>query len=131
MTFDRVVQDHPAGEALKRCFPASPVAPSQTFQQTGLTKGDYLKLIAGNVDFWKKHQTDGGAIVDFYEADAKKPEGHEKQYSTPAFALRANIPSSNSVRAPSRSAGCAAIAFPSSAPSSMARLAPSPSGGAR
>jgi rhamnogalacturonyl hydrolase YesR len=49
---------------------------------TGLTRADYLKLIAGNVDFWKLHQDPSGAIIDPY----KKIEW---QYSTPCFALAA------------------------------------------
>src|SRR5207237_2611204 len=57
------------------------------FVSTGLTKKHYLALIAGNVDFWKQHLSDDGAILDFYEKDDKHPQGQEKQYSTPAFAL--------------------------------------------
>jgi hypothetical protein len=49
---------------------------------TGLERGDYLKLIAGEVDFWKQHQDADGAIIDPYRKE-------EFQYSTPCFALAA------------------------------------------
>jgi hypothetical protein len=49
---------------------------------TGLTRGDYLKLVAGNVDFWKRHQNGDGAIIDPYRKE-------EFQYSTPCFAVAA------------------------------------------
>lgn len=49
------------------------------FQPTGLKRDDYLKLIAGQVDFWKGHQDAEGAIIDPYRKV-------EFQYSTPAFA---------------------------------------------
>jgi hypothetical protein len=54
-----------------------PSAPAIT--PTGLTRADYLKLIAGNVDFFKGHQNDSGAIIDPYKNE-------EFQYSTPCFA---------------------------------------------
>lgn len=75
---------HPAAPALRRLFPspaAPPVAPSG-WKPSGLRRADYLRLIAGNVDFWKGHQNAAGAIIDPYE---KK----ERQYSTPAFAQAA------------------------------------------
>jgi len=52
------------------------------FQPTGLSKEDYLKVIQGNVDFFKNHQNEKGAIIDPY----KKVE---YQYATPCFALAA------------------------------------------
>ncbi len=48
-------------------------------KSTGLTRADYLKLIAGEVDFWRKHQNANGAVIDPYRKV-------EFQYSTPAFA---------------------------------------------
>jgi hypothetical protein len=55
------------------------LARKPTVRPTGLTRADYLKLIARGVDFWKKHQNDDGAIIDPYRKA-------EFQYSTPAFA---------------------------------------------
>lgn len=52
------------------------------FRPTGLTRANYLSLIAGEVDFWKTHQDAQGAIIDPYRKV-------EFQYSTPAFALAA------------------------------------------
>ncbi|MGB7157033.1 MAG: hypothetical protein WBD40_03135 [Tepidisphaeraceae bacterium] len=49
---------------------------------TGLKRADYLKLIAGNVDFFKQHQDERGAIIDPYRKA-------EFQYSTPCFAYAA------------------------------------------
>jgi hypothetical protein len=49
---------------------------------TGLTRGDYLKFIAGEVDFWRTQQNADGAIIDPYRKE-------EFQYSTPCFALAA------------------------------------------
>src|SRR4051812_19446793 len=76
-----VVSHHSAKDALLRMFP-SPARDTGAagFKPTGLTRKDYLKLIAGEVDFWKQHQDEQGAIIDPYE-------NAEKQYSTPAFAL--------------------------------------------
>ena len=44
-----------------------------------MTRADYLKLIAGEVDFWKTQQNAKGAIIDPYKRE-------EWQYSTPAYA---------------------------------------------
>ncbi len=52
------------------------------FQQTGLARQDYLKIIQGNVDYFRNFQDEQGAIIDPY----KKIEW---QYSTPCFALAA------------------------------------------
>ena len=82
--FNDLAARHPAGESLRRVFSNQP-----TTAPTGLTKKDYLSLIAGNVDFWKKFQNTDGAILDPYEKDEQHPQGQEKQYSTPAFALAA------------------------------------------
>ena len=49
------------------------------FRATQLSRADYLKLIAGGIDFWKTQQNAQGAIIDPY----KKAEW---QYSTPAYA---------------------------------------------
>lgn len=50
---------------------------------TGLTRDDYLKLIAGDIDFFKRHQNADGAIIDPYKQI-------EWQYSTPCFATGAS-----------------------------------------
>ena len=49
------------------------------FRSTELSRADYLKIIAGEIDFWKAQQNAQGAIIDPY----KKTEW---QYSTPAYA---------------------------------------------
>lgn len=54
-------------------------AAPRNFAPTGLARADYLKLIAGQVDFWKGHQDANGAIIDPHRKV-------EFQYSTPAFA---------------------------------------------
>jgi hypothetical protein len=56
--------------------------PGFSFQPSGLTREDYLTLIASEVDFWKTKQNANGGIVDPYL-------GTEFQYSTPAYALSA------------------------------------------
>lgn len=64
---------------------AEDVAPSAvSFHATGLSRADYLKFIAGEVDFWKGHQDARGAIIDPYLQT-------EWQYSTPAFAHAAAL----------------------------------------
>src|SRR4051812_4181676 len=74
------LKNHPASEALARLF-AQPIAkPPSGFESTGMKRDDYLTLIAGNVDFYKKHQNEEGAIID-------PVQGKEIQYSTPSFAL--------------------------------------------
>jgi hypothetical protein len=78
---EEYLKQHPAADALRRAF-ERPVHAG--FRSTGLSRQDYLRLIAGNVDFFKKHQDQAGAIIDPYE---KK----ERQYSTPAFALAAAL----------------------------------------
>lgn len=50
-----------------------------SFAATGLTRSDYLRIITGEIDFWKTKQNASGAIIDPYA-------GSEVQYSTPAFA---------------------------------------------
>jgi hypothetical protein len=78
----QVVAHHPNGNAIARLF-ADPNEPLPNgFAATGLTKKDYLALMAGNVDFWKQYLGAEGAIIDPYE-------GRERQYATPAFALSA------------------------------------------
>jgi Lamin Tail Domain len=54
------------------------------FTATGLTRADYLRLIAGEIDFWKTKQNSSGAIIDPYA-------NSEIQYSTPAFAHAAAV----------------------------------------
>jgi hypothetical protein len=49
------------------------------FKPTGLSRADYLRLMAGEVDFWKGQQNGEGAIIDPYRK-------REVQYSTPSFA---------------------------------------------
>ena len=58
------------------------IAKGPKVKSTGLTRGDYLKVIAGNVDYFKTLQDANGAIIDPH----KKAEW---QYSTPCFALAA------------------------------------------
>src|SRR5262245_50301532 len=87
--FDDVVSAHPGGQTLGRIFTGKDAPLPNDFVATGLTKKDYLKLVAGNVYFWKKRLSKDGAMLDFHEADKDHPQGHEKQYSTPAFALSA------------------------------------------
>lgn len=72
---------NPELAALWEDFAANATATSMT-EPTRITRADYLKLIEGNVDFFKQHQDEHGAIIDPY----KKIEW---QYSTPAFALSA------------------------------------------
>jgi hypothetical protein len=54
------------------------------FDPSGVTRDEYLRLIAGIVEFFARHQDARGAIVDPYERA-------EKQYSTPAFALAGGV----------------------------------------
>jgi hypothetical protein len=54
------------------------------FTPTGLTRSNYLALIASGIDFWKTGQNASGAIIDPYA-------GSEIQYSTPAFAHAAAV----------------------------------------
>ena len=54
------------------------------FPSTGLSRDDYLTVIAAQVDFWKTHQNSSGAIIDPYASS-------EIQYSTPAFANAAAV----------------------------------------
>ena len=60
----------------------SQLASNPPFRRTGLTRGDYLTVIAGVVDYFKRHQDERGAIIDPYRAI-------EYQYATPCFALAA------------------------------------------
>ena len=74
--------NHPAEKILTTLFP--PTASPPPIPSTTITKADYLKLIAANVDFFKQYQNDDGALIDPY---AKS----EIQYSTPSFAVAAGI----------------------------------------
>lgn len=49
-------------------------------RESGLKAEDYLRLIGGNVEFFRQHQDGRGAIIDPYREV-------EYQYSTPCFAL--------------------------------------------
>lgn len=80
---DRLLARHPAAVILPRLFPKTPRYPSR-FRPTGLSRTDYLPLLAGNVDFFRKYQNEHGAIIDPYEKA-------ERQYATPAFALAAAL----------------------------------------
>ena len=73
---------HPAAKELERVF--SSAQASEKSAPSGITKHDYLSLIAGNVDFFKQYQNAAGAIIDPYKKE-------EVQYSTPAFAVAAAI----------------------------------------
>lgn len=76
------ISRHPAAPILRRFFGSTPAAPPAGWERSGLIKADYLPLVAGNVDFFRRYQNAEGAIIDPYE---KK----ERQYSTPAFAQAA------------------------------------------
>jgi hypothetical protein len=53
-------------------------------QPTGITRGEYLRLMAGDLDYFRQFQRADGAILD--------PVTHrEVQYSTPAFAAAAGV----------------------------------------
>jgi len=80
--WDATVADHPAAAALGRLFPEPEDLLKVT--PTGRTRRDYLGVVAGIVDFFKRHQNGSGAIVDPFEK-------RERQYSTPAFALGAAL----------------------------------------
>ncbi|MGC4033892.1 MAG: hypothetical protein QM754_19600 [Tepidisphaeraceae bacterium] len=73
--------DHPAADSLKTIF-AKPVPAD--FKATGVDRSAYLKLIAGNVDYFKTCQNAAGAIIDPVSKG-------ERQYSTPAFAAAAGL----------------------------------------
>jgi hypothetical protein len=88
---NELVCRHPASEALMRFFAGEQRAGEPSFESTGLTRQDYLKLIAGEVDFWKQHLNAAGAIIDPYSTNPKTGEHLERQYSTPAFALSSAI----------------------------------------
>jgi hypothetical protein len=75
---------HPAAAGLDQLFSSSNPAPND-FKPTKLTRRDYLTLIAGDVDFFKRFQdSKTGAIIDPYRKQ-------ETQYATPAFAAAAGI----------------------------------------
>ncbi len=76
------ISRHPASPILTRLFESGTSSRPAGWKQTGLTRNDYLPLVAGNVDFFKGFQNAAGAIIDPYEK-------RERQYSTPAFAQAA------------------------------------------
>jgi hypothetical protein len=78
---DAAFEGHPAAAELERVFAAQGKA---DVKPTGLTRADYLPLIAGNVDFFKGYQRADGAILD-------PVSRQEVQYSTPAFAAAAGV----------------------------------------
>ena len=78
-----VFQNDPTAPLLAAFRANSKNAP-KSFAPTGLSRATYLKLISGEIDFWKTHQNASGAIIDPY---SKK----EVQYSTPAFANAAAV----------------------------------------
>ena len=69
----------PTKPLIERFRQSSGANAPQDFRPTALTRADYLRLIAGEVDFWKEHQAENGAIIDPYKKE-------EWQYSTPSFA---------------------------------------------
>src|SRR5262249_29821176 len=87
--FTTITTAHPAGKTLARLYPEPSPSLPDGFQQSGLTKKDYLRLMEGEVDFWKAHVSADGAILDPYEKDEKTGKLMEKQYSTPGFARAA------------------------------------------
>jgi rhamnogalacturonyl hydrolase YesR len=78
---DIVAQPDPTAPLLKQ-FREDASKVDRDFTPTHIKRDDYLKLIAGNVDFFKQHQNDDGAIIDPYK-------NIEWQYSTPCFASSA------------------------------------------
>lgn len=81
-SWEAIVKRHPAADTLRALFPAKSTPAPPDFTPTGLTRADYLPVIAGIVDFFRAHQNDAGAIIDPYTHG-------ERQYSTPAFAAAA------------------------------------------
>lgn len=59
-------------------------AAGRTAAASGLNRNDYLRIITGEVDFWKNSQNANGAIID-------PQRNREFQYSTPAFAHAAAV----------------------------------------
>ncbi|HSH94851.1 MAG TPA: hypothetical protein VK968_11945, partial [Roseimicrobium sp.] len=94
-----LVDEHPNAEQLKRIFAAAPVG---GFKPTGVTRADYLKLISGNVDFFRKCQNDAGAIIDPVSKG-------ERQYSTPAYAAAAGLLVKEANRTDLRDSAIAAV----------------------
>lgn len=81
-SWEATIKRHPAADILRRLYPAKPAPSPQGFVPTGLTRADYLPVIAGIVDFFRAYQNEAGAIIDPYTHA-------ERQYSTPAFAAAA------------------------------------------
>jgi hypothetical protein len=79
---ESVFSPHPAAAQLEQVFAAADAITN--FTPSTLKRGDYLPLIARDVDHFKQYQNDAGAIIDPY---TKK----EVQYSTPAFAVAAGL----------------------------------------
>ncbi|HWP40633.1 MAG TPA: hypothetical protein VNL70_06875 [Tepidisphaeraceae bacterium] len=76
-----LIDAHPTADDLKRIF-ATP--PPEHFRPTGISRSDYLKLMAANIDFFKQYQNPAGAVIDPVSKG-------ERQYSTPAFAAAAGL----------------------------------------
>ncbi len=89
-TDQKAFSPHPAAAALEQVFDSA--NQRKDFTASGISRRDYLSLIAGDVDFFKKCQNSDGAIIDPYIKQ-------EVQYSTPAFAVAAGILSAESGRA--------------------------------
>ncbi len=87
------VESSPVSEWQPSVFSSNPTtallnafasATTGNFSSTGLTRADYLRLIASEIDFWKTKQNSSGALIDPYA-------NSEIQYSTPAFAQAAGV----------------------------------------
>jgi len=76
-----LIDTHPAADDLKRIF-ATP--PPKHFRPTGISRDDYLRLMAANIDFFTQYQNAAGAVIDPVSKG-------ERQYSTPAFAAAAGL----------------------------------------
>lgn len=79
----RSLGDYPLANAVTR-FRADQPRAIRSFQETGLSRKEYLRLAQGIVRFFAAHQDARGAIIDPYTQK-------ERQYSTPAFACAAAI----------------------------------------
>src|SRR4028118_614481 len=83
-TWDLQIFQNDPTKPLLETFRQASARTSRDFRPTGLSRQNYLKLVTGQVDFWKTHQDASGAIIDPYKKE-------EIQYSTPAFAHAAAV----------------------------------------
>jgi hypothetical protein len=81
---DADFEGHPAAAELRRLFPGTAADAAGDVRPTGLTRADYLALIAGGVDYFRGQQRADGAVID-------PVTKAEVQYSTPAFAAAAGL----------------------------------------